>query len=280
MARTTALWEEPRTTLTYVHAGTHTLATYRELEEHEATAPEHTPPFTEEAEPFVVVRFDGSYVQLRYDAEKMLHQFLEASSPRRLLDFVNAWGLPSLIDGRDTYIVGKMLVQTLSRLRESQIYLRRVAALLVDPGHHGDRLVRFDEDLHEWEERRPGDGDLWDLTGIRETPSELGESTAIAERRVRRMLAAQRISSLVEYHTRNTFQYLDTKPVAEIARLSDPLGTMSLVLANQHSGNRDLKQCALTTCNRIFIPQYRTDQKFCRKSHANSASNKKCRSRA
>jgi len=229
--------------------------------------------------------------------------------------FAARTGLPqSMIEPQ---LIGRHVFTSMSLLLAQQDRLRLISSLLTrDSAAVTDTRLRFVENPEEskaklptgasqtdparilgwWEVLRASDEPinwrpqdrsrpavlmLWQYAGFYElrtgSPDEDSKVPEVRRDHVARHVAADEISDMLERHTRNTFQYLEGHMSAETVRLSDPIGTMALMLADLHTGNRHLRRCALDSCNRLFIPQYRNDQMFCRKSHANSASNKRRR---
>jgi hypothetical protein len=312
--RAPTLWQDPRRTLTYEHDADHRIVSFDELGRL-GTQPATVPPVPWTAsERFILCPSAPRWVQKEFQAEEMMQEFLAATTDDGLVAFVNRWSLPSLIEPQ---LIGRHVFTSMSLLLAQQDRLRLISSLLTrDSAAVTDTRLRFVENPEEskaklptgasqtdparilgwWEVLRASDEPinwrpqdrsrpavlmLWQYAGFYElrtgSPDEDSKVPEVRRDHVARHVAADEISDMLERHTRNTFQYLEGHMSAETVRLSDPIGTMALMLADLHTGNRHLRRCALDSCNRLFIPQYRNDQMFCRKSHANSASNKRRR---
>jgi hypothetical protein len=301
MGQVPALWQDPRSTLTYEHGGDHQIVSFDDLRQYTTTADFATA--RNASEPYIVCRYAG-WVQKKLQAEEMLEAFLAATSLDGLLDFTNRWSLPSLME---PLLAGDRVYAPVSQLWALQEQLELAASLLTaEAAGHPEARLRFEPDpkrrsrpapqwLGQWtvlraleslsgsspDGKRPSTTRVWVETGVKERSTGKADDDARVpverEAGARRTGAAAEISHLIEHHTRNTFQYVNGRPIAEVVRLSDPIGTLALVLTDVHTGGREVRRCALDTCRRLFTPRFRVDQLYCRKSHANAASNKRRR---
>lgn len=276
-------WEEPKLHLRTLHLEGYRWASAAELRGERERRVLRARAIRNGDQPFLVADLYGptQHGDEANDAE-MWQAFLEADGRDGLLRFAEAWGLPA---GFDLVRTSRSLAvpwPTLKRAREAF----KTATRLLSADEYGalPDVVRFDRSHRAWEVLVWIEAWGFDWSTV---PPELVDgarpdsaATAETSRRIVAAIATNELSELIYRHTRNVLVARAGRAHPEICRISDPIGGMALYMAEQLEAGKQLRRCELETCRRFFYPDRRSDQRFCKKSHGNSASNTRLRQRS